>query len=59
MQLKLDELIRVNEIARNSLINLQTPPAPFVREPYSRSARHASGRADRDHEGRISAPIPM
>jgi low affinity Fe/Cu permease len=42
MQLKLDELIRVNEIARNSLINLEEMSEPDVERMKAAFAALAS-----------------
>jgi low affinity Fe/Cu permease len=57
MQLKLDELIRVNEIARNSLINLEEMSDTDVERMKAAFAALAStGREERQVAARASAP---
>src|SRR5438552_2296412 len=57
MQLKLDELIRVNEIARNSLINLEEMSDAEVERMKSAFAALAStGSEERQVAARASAP---
>src|SRR5690348_5856800 len=57
MQLKLDELIRVNEVARNSLINLEEMSDTDVERMKAAFAALAStGREERQVAARASAP---
>src|SRR5437016_8794330 len=51
MQLKLDELIRVNETARNSLINLERLRPPLQRSPSNPGSRPTRVKA-------ASGPVP-